>query len=496
MNAWVVVKPDESVVIRVARSEMGQGTLTGLCQLVAEELECDWSKVTYEFPTPGENLARKRVWSDFFTAGSRGIRASHEIVRKGGAAARDDADRRPPPSEWKVPAAECTAIAGRDHPHQVRPHHHLRQGRRVRPQRSSRRPTSSSRTRRTGRSSARASSASTPPLKVKGRGDLRHRRQAAGHAQRRHQGVPGVRRQGEELRRRQGRVDEGREEGRAGRGQCRRCHRRHLVERQDRAGSAADRVGRRPERQGLQRDRSPNCSRPASMPTRRSSATRAATSKRRWPARPRRSRRSTPIRTSTMSPWSRRTPPCSTRRRSARCGPRCRTASRRLRRPSEAVRSSRSHKCEFYKTFLGGGFGRRSTSVDYVRQAVLVAKEMPGTPVKLLWSREEDMTHGWYHPITQCKMTAGFDDKNNLTALHIRISGPVDPRDGSAGPHAERHGSGDLRGLLQGRRGSGVRLRRAEPADRPCHAQSARTAGLLARRQHQPQRHLHRELHG
>src|SRR5258708_5959911 len=80
-------------------------------------------------------------------------------------------------------------------------------------------------------------------------------------------------------------------------------------------------------------------------------------------------------------------------------------------------------KCEFYKTFLGGGFGRRSTSVDYVRQAVLVAKEMPGTPVKLLWTREEDMTHGWYHPVTQCKMTAGFDDKKNLTALHIRISG-------------------------------------------------------------------------
>jgi isoquinoline 1-oxidoreductase beta subunit len=63
VNAWVVVKPDDSVVIRVARSEMGQGTLTGLCQLVAEELECDWSKVSYEFPTAGENLARKRVWS-------------------------------------------------------------------------------------------------------------------------------------------------------------------------------------------------------------------------------------------------------------------------------------------------------------------------------------------------------------------------------------------------------------------------------------------------
>src|SRR5207253_2399428 len=86
LNAWVVVKPDESVVIRIARSEMGQGSLTGLCQMVAEELECDWSKVGYEFPTPGQNVARKRVWADFFTAGSRGIRASEQVVRKGGAA--------------------------------------------------------------------------------------------------------------------------------------------------------------------------------------------------------------------------------------------------------------------------------------------------------------------------------------------------------------------------------------------------------------------------
>ena len=56
VNAWVVIKPDDTVVIRIARTEMGQGTLTGLAQLVAEELECDWSKVTTEYPTPGENV--------------------------------------------------------------------------------------------------------------------------------------------------------------------------------------------------------------------------------------------------------------------------------------------------------------------------------------------------------------------------------------------------------------------------------------------------------
>ncbi|MDE2064373.1 MAG: xanthine dehydrogenase family protein molybdopterin-binding subunit, partial [Bradyrhizobium sp.] len=79
-------------------------------------------------------------------------------------------------------------------------------------------------------------------------------------------------------------------------------------------------------------------------------------------------------------------------------------------------------KCDVYKQMLGGGFGRKGNT-DYVRQAVAIAKQMPGTPIKLLWSREEDMQHGAYHPVTHCKMTAGFDANNNLTALHMRISG-------------------------------------------------------------------------
>jgi len=88
IGVWVVIQPDETVVVRIVRSEMGQGTLTGLAQLVAEELECDWSKVTTEYPTPGESLKRKRVWGSYSTGGSRGIRESHEYVRQGGAAAR------------------------------------------------------------------------------------------------------------------------------------------------------------------------------------------------------------------------------------------------------------------------------------------------------------------------------------------------------------------------------------------------------------------------
>ncbi len=111
INAWVVVRPDETVVIRVAKSEMGQGTITGLAQLVAEELECDWSKVSIEYPTPGQNLARKQVWGTMFTAGSRGIRESQELVRKGGAAARQMLIQAAANS-WNVPASECRAARG------------------------------------------------------------------------------------------------------------------------------------------------------------------------------------------------------------------------------------------------------------------------------------------------------------------------------------------------------------------------------------------------
>ena len=94
---------------------------------------------------------------------------------------------------------------------------------------------------------------------------------------------------------------------------------------------------------------------------------------------------------------------------------------------------------------LGGGFGRRGRA-DYVRQAVLVAKQMPGTPVKLIWSREEDMTHGPYHPTTMCKLTGGLDAQGNLVGLHVRISGQSILAVAAAAEPAERHGSGDLPG--------------------------------------------------
>ena len=108
VNAWVVIQPDDTVIIRVARSEMGQGITTALPMLVAEELGCDWSKVRAEFPAPEDNLKRRRAWGEMSTGGSRSVRSSHEYLRKAGASARDmliaAAAQR-----WNVPASECRA---------------------------------------------------------------------------------------------------------------------------------------------------------------------------------------------------------------------------------------------------------------------------------------------------------------------------------------------------------------------------------------------------
>lgn len=108
VGVWVLIHPDDQVVIRIARSEMGQGTLTGLAQLVVEELECDWNKVSTEYPTPGESARRGKPWGSFSTGGSRGIRSSQEYVRKGGAVARMMLVQAAA-DQWGVPASECIA---------------------------------------------------------------------------------------------------------------------------------------------------------------------------------------------------------------------------------------------------------------------------------------------------------------------------------------------------------------------------------------------------
>jgi isoquinoline 1-oxidoreductase subunit beta len=108
---WIVIQPDETVAIRIARSELGQGTFTGLAQLVAEELECDWSKVRPEYADVNEHVRRNRIFKDMSTGGSRGIRDSQEYVRKAGASAREMLIAAAA-QQWGVAAAECTVAKG------------------------------------------------------------------------------------------------------------------------------------------------------------------------------------------------------------------------------------------------------------------------------------------------------------------------------------------------------------------------------------------------
>ncbi len=111
VNAWIVIYPDDRVVIRIARSEMGQGTYTALAQLVAEELDCDWKNVSAEFASPNEHIRRNRIWGSMSTGGSQGVRSSQDYVRQAGAAARQMLVAAAA-ARWKVPDAECAASSG------------------------------------------------------------------------------------------------------------------------------------------------------------------------------------------------------------------------------------------------------------------------------------------------------------------------------------------------------------------------------------------------
>src|SRR3989441_5347589 len=111
INAWVVVRPDDTVIIRYARSEMGQGSMTSAAQLVAEELECDWTQVRVEYADTNAHVRRKRAWGDMAAVGSRTIRQSQDSLRKAGAGAREML-LITAAQGWNVPVAECTASNG------------------------------------------------------------------------------------------------------------------------------------------------------------------------------------------------------------------------------------------------------------------------------------------------------------------------------------------------------------------------------------------------
>jgi hypothetical protein len=112
LNAWIEIQTDDTVIIRYARTEMGQGSRTSAPMLVADELEADWKKVRIEYATAHENLRTKRAYGDMATVGSRTIRNSQEYLRKAGATAREMLIAAAA-AQWGVPASECTAALGK-----------------------------------------------------------------------------------------------------------------------------------------------------------------------------------------------------------------------------------------------------------------------------------------------------------------------------------------------------------------------------------------------
>jgi CO/xanthine dehydrogenase Mo-binding subunit len=157
ITCWVVIAPDDTVTIRVAHAEMGQGALTGLAMLVAEELECDWAKVRTEFVAPEENLRRNRVWGDTSTGASRSIATSQNYLRRAGAAARAMLIAAAA-ARWNVPSRGMRRAFEHDQTCAQRPHRELRCGRRRRRQARSarRRQTQSPRRMEAGRHAAAA----------------------------------------------------------------------------------------------------------------------------------------------------------------------------------------------------------------------------------------------------------------------------------------------------------------------------------------------------
>jgi isoquinoline 1-oxidoreductase beta subunit len=419
VNAWVVVRPDDTVVIRIARSEMGQGTLTGLAQLVAEELDCDWSKVTTEYPTPGQNLARSRVWGNFSTGGSRGIRDSHEYVRKGGATARQMLIQAAADS-WGVPVSECSAANSV-----------IKHG-------------PSGRSARYGEVAEKASKITPPtdvtlkdpkdwkiagkPLKRLDTAEKLTGKQVYGIDLK----LPGMLNAAiKDCPVFGGRVksfDAAAIQGRPGIKKVVQVGDSAVAVAADtwwRAKSALDELpivwDEGPNaavssatiaemlREGLDAEHAVDGNRVGDARAAIASAAKKVEAVYSYPFQNH----------ATMEPMN----------ATALWMPdRCevwtptQNGEAALAATAEAAGLPPS-KCDVHKIHLGGGFGRRGAVHDWVTQAVAIAKQMPGTPVKLIWSREEDMLHGRYHPITQCKLTGALDDQGNLAGLHMRISG-------------------------------------------------------------------------
>jgi isoquinoline 1-oxidoreductase subunit beta len=423
VNAWVVVKPDDTCVIRVVRSEMGQGTITGLAQLVAEELECDWKKVTYEYPTPGQSHARKRVWGEMGTGGSRGIRTSQDYVRRGGAAARQML-LQAAAERWKVPVAELTVSDG------IITH------------------APSKRTIRYGKVATAAAKIAPPDEKAIVLKDPKNWKIAGKSVKRLDTAdklngskkyaidvsLPGMLNAAIKAAPVHGTkivsYDEAKVAGMPGIRKVVKVdpvtvavvadtwwHAKRALDAlpivyEDTPNSKVSSASIDAHlREGLN---------PGAGAVHAGASNGDVAKALEGAAKKISAVYSTPFLShACMEPMN-----CTARYTPERAEIWVPTQNGEA---SHAALSEASglplDKCEVYKQDLGGGFGRRGGTQDYVRQATAIAKQMPGVPIKMVWSREEDQLHDFYRPVSVAAMEAGLDSGGNLTALRLRVSG-------------------------------------------------------------------------
>ena len=421
VNVWVAIKPDDTCVVRIARSEMGQGTLTGLAQLVAEELECDWNKVTTEGVTPARNLASKRAWGEMGTGGSRGIRTSQDYVRRGGAAARIML-LQAAADQWNVPSSELSVSNG------VITHG------------------PSKRTIRYGEVAAAAAKV-TPPdaksIKLKDPKDWK----IAGKPLKRLDTadkldgskvfaidlkLPGMLCAavkdcpvfGGKL----ASYDESKIAGMPGVKKVVRVKETAVAVVADtwwRAKKALDALP-------IVWDEGENASKSSATiaDLLRDGLNSATTNGDRKNGDVLKAISEAPKKveavyaTPFLAHATMEVMNCTVKLSADRADAWVPTQNLEA---SLAALSEASgiplDKCEIHRHDLGGGFGRRGGTQDYVHQAVEIAKAFPDTPIKLIWTREEDQAHDFYRPISQCKLSAGLDDSGNLVGLHVRVSG-------------------------------------------------------------------------
>jgi isoquinoline 1-oxidoreductase beta subunit len=421
INAWVVVKPDDTCVIRIARSEMGQGTLTGLAQLVAEELECDWKKVATDSITPGQNLARQRVWGEMGTGGSRGIRTSQDYVRRGGAVARVML-LQAAADQWSVPVAELSVSDGIIT--------HAASGRRT----------------SYGKVADAAAKLTPPDPKSLTLKDPKSWKIAGKPLPRLdtadklngskvyaidlklpgmlHAAVKACPVFGGKLVS----FDDSKVSGRPGVRRVVKVNDSTVAVVADTWWHAKSALDALPivwdEGAGASQSSATIAAHLAEgLAAKEAYAFRNegdAPAAIQGAAKKVEAVYSTPfLAHATMEPMN-----CTVKISAdrAECWVPTQNSEASLAALSEQSGIALP-KCEVYRHDLGGGFGRRGGTQDFVRQATLIAKQFPDVPVKMVWSREEDMGHDFYRPISQCKLAAGLDDKGALVGLHARVSG-------------------------------------------------------------------------